>query len=325
MATQPIKMLIADRETLVARRIKEFLVENGILCEVLNTGRQLKQTVNDWLPDFILVDLLLPDCSAMDLLAEISNNPTLANREIKVIVTSSHNSAKNVKQVFAAGACDYVVKPFKVEDVLSRIVFHMQRRNPVAEVEESHLNGLQGNALYLHLTELILKEATSTTNPREKLFNLMQMLALSMKAVRCSIIHTDMNHFTGTVIASSDDVRVKKITIDLIKYPEVLHTVNTQRTTAIENLDFNPELSRLKKVVKSISFNSIIVTPVILNDEVFGVVSARMDSKTKKFSDLQVRFCQLIANVCVMIINSVDFFPDLEQIQVGDPATDDAA
>lgn len=312
MGTQPIKMLIADRETLIARRIKEFLEANGVICELINSGKQVKQVLHTYLPDFVLIDLLLPECSATDLLHEIKTNPLLSNKNIKVIVTSGHNSAKNVKQVFKAGACDYLVKPFKVEDVLSRIVFHMQRRTPVATSNEGGLDVLQGSALYLHLMELILKEATAVCNPREKLFNLLQMLSLSMKAVRCSIIRTSMGTFTGTVIASSDDISVKKIKLDLTKYPEVIHTVNTLRTTAIENLEFNPELARLKKIVKSISFNSIIVTPIMVNGEIYGVVSARMDSKTKKFTDLQVRFCQLIAEVCSLIINSVEFFPYLE-------------
>src|SRR5438552_837122 len=118
VGSQPIKILIADRENVAARRIRDYFLENGLLCEAVSNGKDLKLVVQKWLPDFILTDLLLPDCSAIELLAEIKSTPTLASKMIKVMVTSSHNNVQNVKQMFAAGACDYIVKPYKVEDVL---------------------------------------------------------------------------------------------------------------------------------------------------------------------------------------------------------------
>ncbi len=320
MGNRPLKLIIADRETLIARRIKEFLATKGIETEVVANAKQLRTSIEAQTPDFILIDLLWPDIPANMLMTELKTNPK--NNNIKVLVASGHNSPKNVKQAFQAGASDYIVKPFKVEDILARIVFLLQKNTPEPELHADETVSAPGGLQYLHLVELILKEAVAVRNPREKLFNLMQMLSLSMKAVRCSIIRTDMTNFEGTVIASSDDIRVKKINIDLTKYPEVTHTVNTSKTTTIENLEFNPELARLKKVVKTISFNSMIVTPITVNGEVFGVVSARMDSKAQKFSDLQVRFCQIISDVCSTIITSTDFFPYLEAKKT---ETDDAA
>ena len=313
MAFQTIRLLVVDRETLISRRIKEYMAENGIECEIVTQGKELLKTVASWKPNYILIDLVFADYPALQLLKDLKSDPLMAQMNIGVMVTSSHNSAKNVQTAFAAGACDYIVKPYKAEEILSRVVFQMQKSPPPPEIESVDIHALEGAALYLHLLELIMKEATSVRNPREKLFGLMQMLALSMKAVRCSIIKTDIQKFEGVVLASSDDIRVKKIDIDLSKYPEVIHTVNTQKTTTIEDIGFNPELARLKKVVKTISFNSIIVTPIWLNGDVFGVVSARMDSKTQKLSDMQVRFCEVIAHVCSMVFNSIEYFPYLDQ------------
>jgi DNA-binding response OmpR family regulator len=313
---EALKLLIADRETLVARRISEFLTENGIECQVVNSGKQVKTVLATWVPDFILIDLLLPDCSAIELLNLIKSHPTLNRAGVRVLVTSSHNSPINVKQVFAAGAVDYVVKPFKVDDILNRLIFHMQQKRVLsAPGKEDKNQFLQGTGLHMHLMEVVMVEATSVRDPQEKLFNIMQMLALTMKAVRCSVIRCDMLEMKGAVIASSDDVRVKKITIDLERYPEVTHAVNTEKTIAIENIDFNPELAKLKKTVKTISFNSIVVAPIFIHGQVFGVVSARMDSKAQKFADQDLRFCQLIANVTSLILNGVDFFSILESFQ----------
>ncbi|MGE3975210.1 MAG: response regulator [Bdellovibrionales bacterium] len=309
-----LKVMIADRETLVARRIAEFLTENGFECQVINSGKQVKNVVANWIPDFILIDLLMPECPATELLSLIKQHPILSKSGVRVLVSSSHNSPANVKRVFAAGAVDYVVKPYKVEDIFNRLVFHMQAKRIVAQPakEEAPRQIQQGSDLQLHLMELVLSEATEVRDPKERLFNITQMLAITMKAVRASVIRCDMHTLKGDVIASSDDVRVKKITIDLARYPEVTHAVNTEKTVIIENIDFNPELAKMKKTVKTIAFNSIVVAPIFINGEVFGAVSARMDSKAKKFADQDIRFCQLIANVASLVLNSVEYFPILE-------------
>lgn len=308
-----LKLLIADRESLVSRRISDFLTENGIECQVVNNGKQVKNILGTWIPDFILIDLLLPDCSAIELLNLIKLHPTLNKSGVRVLVTSSHNSPNNVKQVFAAGAVDYVVKPFKVDDILNRLIFHMQQKRTLSASGKESL--MEGAGLQQHLMELILNEAVEVREPREKLFNIMQMLSITTKAVRCSIIRCDTMNLKGHVIASSDDVRVKKIEINLERYPEVLHAVNTEKTIAIENIDFNPELAKLKKTVKTISFNSIIVAPIFIRGEVFGVVSVRMDSKAKKFADSDLRFVQLIANISSLILNGIDFFQILDEFK----------
>ena len=262
---EALKLLIADRETLVARRISEFLTENGIECQIVNSGKQVKTILGSWVPDFILIDLLLPDCPAIELLQLIKLHPVLNKSGVRVLVTSSHNSPNNVRQVFAAGAVDYVVKPFKVDDILNRLVFHMQlKRTLNAPGKDDGKNLLQGSSIHTHLMELILNEAIEVREPRERLFNIMQMLAITMKAVRASIIHCDMENKKGLVIASSDDVRVKRIEIDLDRYPEVTHAVNTEKTIAIENIDFNPDLAKLKKTVKTISFSSVSYTHLTL-------------------------------------------------------------
>jgi len=311
MADPVLRLLIAERETLIARRIKEHLGYAGVECDIVNTGKQLKQYLDEMgPPTFILIDLLLPELSPLELLTYIKSKPDLAR--IKVLVTSSHNSMKNVKQVFQAGACDYLVKPFRVEDVLSRLIFQLQKSSPNLELKPIETKSLESGAHYLQLAELLVKEAASHRNPREKLYSLVQMLSMIMKSVRSSVIQTDMVKFEGAVIASSDDIRVRNIKIDLTKYPEVLHTVNTDRTTTIENLEFNPNLAKLKKIVKTISFNSIIVTPIRIKGEVFGVLSVRMDSRALKFSEHQIRLCQIVADICALLINSVEFVSYLE-------------
>jgi len=310
--SQPIKILIAERDGVVVRRVAEYLGENGFQCETATVGAQVQALLNNWIPDFIVIDLLMPEFTAMDLLQMIKSHDVLKGSNIRVLVTSKHNSINNIKQVFKNGASDYIVKPYKAEDLLQRVIFHLQKVQ-LKEESKSLSQTMPGEEKFLRLIELVLREGTALRDPREKLFNLMQMLALTLKAVRCSIIRCDHEAMAGQVFASSDDIRVKKINIDLNKYPEVLHALNTEKPVAIENISYNPELAKLKEIVKTINFNSILVAPIWKQGKIFGVVSSRIDDKDKKFSIDDIQLSQLFAHIAGMVLNSVDFFSILNE------------
>lgn len=308
MADESIRVLLLDKDTYIPRKIAEFLNKRGFSVETANTGREAIQYIDNFKPEYILMDLLFPELHAVDLLEKLKTESKYKNTDITVMVYSGHNSAENVKKIFRAGARDYLVKPFKPEDILDRLIFQFQKKHQ-AKPTKKQTQTLEGAELYLHLMDLVFKEATGLTNSREKLFHLTQMVALTLKAVRCSIIQADLGRMEGLVVASSDDLNVKGIKLDLNRYPEVIHTISTEKLLAIENMDYNPELSRVKNMAKSIKFNSMIVVPIGMNDDVVGVLSARMDSNQKKITDLEIRFAQQVAYVASLIVNGADYLP----------------
>jgi len=304
--TGVFKLLIADRETLLARRMSDYLLDKGFSCEFVNGGKQLKEALATFQPDFVMSDLLLPECTASELLKIVKSHPALIARGTKVFVTSSHNNIHNVRKAFSEGAADYIIKPYRDEDILNRLVFHLQKKHEMFARKPGE-RASAPNERFLTMTDVVLKEATSFRDPREKLFNITQMLGMVLKGVRCSVVKCDVGTLRGLVVASSDDLRVKGIKLDLNKYPEILYTINTGKYVAMENIDYNPELAKLKKIVKTISFNSIVVCPIFLHGEIYGIMSTRMDSKVKIFEDVEVQFAQSMARIASLIVNSADF------------------
>ncbi|MFT5129393.1 MAG: two-component system response regulator AtoC [Rhodothermales bacterium] len=110
-------------------------------------GRALFSTER---PDLVLLDVMLPDINGVDMLAEIrALYPTLP-----VILVTASKDAENVKQAVARGDCEYVVKPFDVEQLRQRVerVLNssaMQRKINVLEDElraQFPIDGLIGNS-----------------------------------------------------------------------------------------------------------------------------------------------------------------------------------
>lgn len=299
------RVIIADDDGQLSRRLSDFFKEKNFDAKLVSNGKELKSILKDpaWIPHFIITDLMLPDGNAIEICNMTNTLAHLKDSGIKVLVTSGHNSLQNVKDCMKAGASDYVIKPFKFDDMLSRIVFHIQNRRHIVDADSEDKNALKGGDLYLHLLEIVLKEAVQYKKFQDTLFNLTKMLAITLKAVRCNIVECSEDRQVGWVKASSDDRSVQGIQLDLNRYPEIIHVMNTEKVVVIENLDYDPALAEIKKSFKNISFNSIIVCPLKKRGQFYGVIAARMDKSYAGFNDRDIRFAQMLACVVSLAIS----------------------
>ncbi|MDZ4676159.1 MAG: response regulator [Oligoflexia bacterium] len=303
------KVLIADDDGAGSRRLQDFLRERGFTVEVVPSGSAAKERIRDWKPNFVICDLTLSDGNAFQVLGWLKAEASIKIKP-KVFVTSAHNIVKNIKECISLGATDYIVKPYKYEDILTRLVFHIQnKRELVHDANKEKVAKLEGADVYLHLLEIVLRETLSGRKQSEILLNITKMIAISLKAVRCSVVMISEDLQDGTVMASSDNRDAKGFKLDMNKYPEMLHVMNSQKAIVIEDLAYDPMLAKIKDLVKGISFNSMIVCPVSRNNTMYGVISARMDREHSKFNDRDIRFCQLIAQISSLMMSSGILMP----------------
>ena len=71
------------------------------------------------MPDLILVDWMMPKMSGIDVCRALRQDPTTAR--IPVILLTANAQEADVELGFAAGADDYIAKPFSPREMLSRI------------------------------------------------------------------------------------------------------------------------------------------------------------------------------------------------------------
>lgn len=312
---EKIKVLIADDDGQLSRHIASFISNHGFECRLAQNAGEAREALMSWKPKLVLVDLMLPDGNAYSIMDFIRNEASLRHQMIHTIVMSGHNSKFNVKQAFEKGAKDYLVKPFKMPDLLQRLVFHCRSYRNVKQLKTKEYKKVDESSLMLHLTDLVLRQAISTENLADKLFNLTKMVSLKVDGVRCSIIHV-LDQEKGIVVVSNDDKSATGIQLDLNKYPEVLNVKNTGQLIAIENLEQSRELKSIRSLLKDVMFNSMIVCPVMREGEVFGVLSLRMPPEKETVSDNEIRFVEIVAHVVSLLLaheargNSADFWHD---------------
>ncbi len=112
----PKKVLIIEDYPATSKMIAEMLGMEGLTALVESDGRDgLNRAIKEK-PDLILLDIMLPTMSGLEVCAELKKNPE--TKDIQVIIISVKASDEDVRTGLAKGANGYLAKPFDLFKLL---------------------------------------------------------------------------------------------------------------------------------------------------------------------------------------------------------------
>lgn len=117
MQHPPKHILVVDDEPDILEFLQVILEEEGYQVVTSEKGEFLEQLHNGGLPNLILVDVLLSGKDGREIVKYLKRKAE--TRSIPVIMFSAHPSAEETAR--AAGADDFVAKPFDIEVLLAKI------------------------------------------------------------------------------------------------------------------------------------------------------------------------------------------------------------
>lgn len=117
-------LLVEDEESL--RELVAFNVRNaGHDIVETDNGNDALMRLEEYLPDLILLDIMLPGLKGDQLLSLIRSNHQF--EKIPVIIISAKSSEQDIVRVLEAGADDYLTKPFSMKVLLAKIMVVLKR------------------------------------------------------------------------------------------------------------------------------------------------------------------------------------------------------
>lgn len=116
-------LLVEDSETIIMG-LEYSLKQEGYNVKVARTIQEAKKQEEY---DLILLDVTLPDGNGFEFFKDIKNN-----QDIPVIFLTALDEEMNVVRGLELGAEDYVVKPFRLKELLSRTKVALRRYNKIS-------------------------------------------------------------------------------------------------------------------------------------------------------------------------------------------------
>lgn len=113
------KILIVDDQALMLRMIGLPLEQEGYTTVTAMSGAEALQKIQADRPDLVILDLMLPDTSGIDICRRIRQVPTLL--DLPIIILSGQTDLSAKIQGLEAGADEYVTKPVDPKEMVARV------------------------------------------------------------------------------------------------------------------------------------------------------------------------------------------------------------
>jgi two-component system, OmpR family, KDP operon response regulator KdpE len=119
------KILIVDDAQQVRRVLRTTLSAEGYTIFEAGTGEEALESIRASVPDAILLDVNMPGMGGLETCREIRRS-----LDVPILMLTVRNAERDKVLALDAGADDYVVKPFGMQELLARIRAALRRRAP---------------------------------------------------------------------------------------------------------------------------------------------------------------------------------------------------
>lgn len=165
-------ILIVEDEEDIAELLEYNLNRQGYQPESVGTGEDGLQLAREAMPDLVLLDLMLPKLSGLEVCRSLKADPETA--KIPVIMLTAKGEDEDIIAGFDAGADDYVTKPFRPKVLLARVKAVL-RRGAATRLRENDVVDLDGITIHPGRHEVHVDGQPVNLTRTE--FNILQFLA----------------------------------------------------------------------------------------------------------------------------------------------------
>jgi DNA-binding response OmpR family regulator len=124
------RVLIAEDEPGIVASLEFLMNKSGYDIRVAQDGAAALEQVAAFRPDLVILDIMLPRVSGLDVCREIRARPE--SRGTLVLMLSARGGASEIDRGLSAGADDYVTKPFSTQELVRRVGHLLEARGATA-------------------------------------------------------------------------------------------------------------------------------------------------------------------------------------------------
>ena len=113
------RVLLIEDEANIAEALRFILTRDGWQVRVLETGAGAVATVAEYQPDLVILDLMLPDMSGLDILLALRAG--VATKTLPVLMLTAKGQGRDREAAMRAGVSAFMTKPFANADIRAAV------------------------------------------------------------------------------------------------------------------------------------------------------------------------------------------------------------
>jgi len=177
LAKKRLILVVEDEEDIV-RLLSFHLEKEGYSIYAAGSGTEGLRQAFDYLPDLIILDIMLPEMDGLEVCRRLRSNEKTAS--IPILILSARKEELDRVLGLELGADDYMIKPFSVRELVARVRAMLRRMENMAAVQNKENGDVEkyfvgGNiALYPERHQVTVNDQPCSLTYKE--FSLLQLL-----------------------------------------------------------------------------------------------------------------------------------------------------
>ncbi|SHI43668.1 Response regulator receiver domain-containing protein [Malonomonas rubra DSM 5091] len=288
-------VLVLHSNPVTSASFASTLDEIGFTATLANDAEAACKMIRISRPDVILLDgeMALSDPTLCRRLRTCS-----PEKRLPLILLIPQGAEDVSRYLCGADADDYLCQPCQISELQARLMLCLAANERVDVRPLPHIDF----SFLCDLSNLALSELSHS----EIMQQVVSAVAGQIEVNRCSILLLGQNSDDAMVMASSDDLGVNGLHVVLDRYPEIREAIKSRRPLLIDNVFEHPLMEAVRQHLQHGVTNSILVLPMIDREHIVGVMVLRSARPISGFSEDEVNFCQLVANMATSALRMAD-------------------
>lgn len=292
------KILLIEDEPKIVKALEFAFQEEGFEFFSSLDGLSGLELAREIRPDLILLDVMLPGMNGIEVCRNLKS--TEEYKAIPIVMLTALGDTESTVKALSAGADDYISKPFDFRELLARVRSHLRMK----ELYDRVKNEEQEKSALLHISHSL----SSTLDPIDTLHTIVSKISEAIEVKRCSIIYIDSSHQKGYVMSSHESRDVKRLEINLEKYPEIQKIMETGEAVIINDVAADPILFQVRDILCMIDVRSIMAFPILFKNALIGTLILRTSRREAPFTEREIKFCGLLSSLAATPLKNAYLF-----------------
>ena len=288
------RVLVVDDEKFIRDIIADFLGMEGYIVRTAEDGTSAVTELERARYDMVISDLKMPKMGGLDLLKEVAR----VHPDTLTVIMTGFGTVETAIDAMKRGAYDYILKPFKVEEIVHIVQRGLEKRRLSAE----NLRLREALSLYK------VSEAIAASLSLDEVVSTLSESALS--EVRSDLVMTWLADGEGNFALRSLNYS------SLLEEGEELGELDpvkvTERLSAGPIIEHGARAREMFSAHPSRQVSSLIIVPLKMRDRLLGFVSTVSLTASRRFDEGQRKLLSIIASRAAAAIENARLYEDLQ-------------
>ncbi len=289
------RVLVVDDEKVIREILSDFLTMEGYVVRTVENGEAALQELERRGYNLIISDLKMPGMGGLELLERVSELRT----NVLTVIMTGFGTVETAIEAMKKGAYDYILKPFKIEEVVHVVERGLDRQR----LQQENIRLKEAVSLY-KVSEAIAQSLSLDT----VLDLILDAVLVEAEADVATLLLKDPG--TGIFVerTSRHSATAEGSFAGTVNVNEVLSHYLTDKPILVHGLRALKFFEEPPKDKRLVSFCSI---PLKVQDRVIGMLNAYSYTRGHKFSEGQRKMLSVLASRAAVSIENARLYEDL--------------